>query len=332
MPRTYPILFPADTRFFFVVGCMKSGSTWLMNALDAHPEICCQGEMHPVEVLDAATPQFLPTLESVSAHSESLRRWHAAPNSAWNVPFRESKKARVQMDQQLDLDFVRFFFEWTAREYVDAKEMPAPKAIGDKSPSHTHLIAKKLARYFGPYRPYLIHLVRDPRDVALSRWFHARRQQYKGQFEYVPAFQSADDEASCKLLHEDPEKFRSTGARLFLYDRFLEHTFREWNAVNTTLLEQGPTFFGSRYLVVRYEDLKQDFAGVMETILGRMGLDRSPASIQFMQDRTDPKKNSHHAPVLRSGRSGEWKTWFQPEDLSVFRSVAQPVCAGFGYE
>lgn len=31
-------------RTFFIVGCPKSGTTWLMNALAGHPEVVVHGE------------------------------------------------------------------------------------------------------------------------------------------------------------------------------------------------------------------------------------------------------------------------------------------------
>ena len=34
----------AGVPVFFVVGLAKSGTTWLMKTLDAHPEVLCKGE------------------------------------------------------------------------------------------------------------------------------------------------------------------------------------------------------------------------------------------------------------------------------------------------
>ncbi|HEX5915407.1 MAG TPA: sulfotransferase, partial [Rubrobacter sp.] len=33
-----------EVPVFFVVGLAKSGTTWLMKTLDAHPEVLCRGE------------------------------------------------------------------------------------------------------------------------------------------------------------------------------------------------------------------------------------------------------------------------------------------------
>ncbi len=41
----------AALRVFFVVGCQKSGTTWLQYLLDAHPQIVCGGEAHLTDVL-----------------------------------------------------------------------------------------------------------------------------------------------------------------------------------------------------------------------------------------------------------------------------------------
>ncbi|MFW9919917.1 MAG: sulfotransferase, partial [Candidatus Thorarchaeota archaeon] len=33
-------------QFFFVVGCQKSGTTWVESLLDHHPRVICKGEAH----------------------------------------------------------------------------------------------------------------------------------------------------------------------------------------------------------------------------------------------------------------------------------------------
>src|SRR5262249_2856701 len=160
-------LFPSGTRFFFLLGCMRSGTTWLMEVLDTHPRVCSQGEMHPIEILDVGHLPPLLTLESVSAHAASLRHWYSMPNNAWNVPFRANDRSALAYEA-LHEDTIRFYFEWTMMRFLMATGRDVPDVIGDKSPTHTPHAARKINRFFKPYGPLVIHLVRDPRDAAVS--------------------------------------------------------------------------------------------------------------------------------------------------------------------
>lgn len=36
---------------FFVVGCQKSGTTWVQNLMDGHPKACCRGDTNVVGIL-----------------------------------------------------------------------------------------------------------------------------------------------------------------------------------------------------------------------------------------------------------------------------------------
>ncbi len=48
-----------EKQFFFVVGCQKSGTTWLEKILDNHPEMICRGEAVFGNVLAPALNQAL---------------------------------------------------------------------------------------------------------------------------------------------------------------------------------------------------------------------------------------------------------------------------------
>ncbi len=41
----------ATRQIFFVVGCQKSGTTWVQHLLDGHPNVACHGEGHFTDLL-----------------------------------------------------------------------------------------------------------------------------------------------------------------------------------------------------------------------------------------------------------------------------------------
>jgi len=50
-----------DKQLFFVVGLTRSGTVWLQQAIDAHPEVSCRGEGHFADVLFPAMADALLT-------------------------------------------------------------------------------------------------------------------------------------------------------------------------------------------------------------------------------------------------------------------------------
>lgn len=325
-----PILFPEGTRFFFLVGCMKSGTTWLMDVLDSHPDVVSRGEMHALEVLDNPAGPALPTLESVACHSEALHRWWSMPNSWWNHPFRQTdSKTRAHLD--LDLDFVRFFFEWTLMRYLQGTAADVPKAIGDKSPSHSPHVGPKIFRYFGAYDPVVVHLVRDPRDVAVSRWFHQRKQQWEGGREFGVEFIDAADRAACERLIRHPDRKTQPGERFITNPRFLDNVIREWCDVNGGLLRDGPRYFGKRYVLVRYEDLKADFASVIARILSTLAVDATPARVAEMAEANEAARKARKTTTFRKGVVGGWRDHLAPDEAAAFARAAD-IGRAFGYD
>lgn len=328
---TYPILLPKDTQIFFIVGSAKSGTTWLMNTLDAHPEICCKGEMHTLELLDPTNTllQIPPTLEYAARSSPLLYQWYSMTNNGWNVPHRQFDGLE-NITKKMERDIVRFLFEWTI--LTNYMGMKLPLVIGDKSPVHTRFLCRKLDYYYNVYRPFVIHIMRDPRDVALSLWFHMRKFQAKGKSEFFSPFKSEEDEADGLMLLKNPEEFKRQGKKMFTYPKFLPDVFSEWLDVNKNLSLEGPMYFGEKYIFVRYEDLKEDFSGSLRTILQKFRLSNSETIIQTIRDTTDVTKMEYKPGVFRKGLVGEWRDYFDDDDISLFETMLGDFCQKIGYE
>lgn len=330
----YPLLLPRGTRFVFIAGSMKSGTTWLMNLLDAHPEICCRGEMHPIELLDQPDARLIgsppsPTLEHAAGAAGALREWYFMMNNGWNEPFREGT-ARSRTVREMELDFVRFFYEWTLQRYLDHHRIAA-KVIGDKSPSHTRLIMRKLEGFFGVYDPLVVHLVRDPRDVAVSHWFHYRKLQLAGVRGEMVAFEDEADRAACDALFADPDGFAASGQPLFRYPSFLPEVFSSWRDANQSLHGEGAALRGERYLFLRYEDLKADLLPPLRGLFERLGVDASAPVIDRVIATCDVARGGRKPGVFRKGASGEWQRYFRAADLALFEQMVGPLAREFGY-
>lgn len=138
----------------FVVGCAKSGTTWVQHLLGGHPAIVIDGE-------GAFGWQLLPELLSAvlrfNGHQEK---------------FGLGEHTRVS-DREFAAMF-RFAVCQRMGAYLDRakKDRAAVRLVGDKTPQHT-VAMEPLAHVFPEAK--FVHVVRDPRDAATSAWFHFSR-------------------------------------------------------------------------------------------------------------------------------------------------------------
>ena len=133
----------------FIVGCGRSGTTWLMNALNGHDEIVVLGE-----------GRFFYQLEPC------LIQAFAAFNKAQPSPDNTHDATRLR-DADVWLILRTIIDSQLARYIAAGRVKPRLKIVGDKTPIHTLTMAKLAAMY--PEAKF-IHIIRDPRDMATSQW------------------------------------------------------------------------------------------------------------------------------------------------------------------
>ena len=131
----------------FVVGCAKSGTTWLENMLQGHDQIVIRGE-----------GRFFWQLAPV------LAQGFKAFNDA--LPYGPSHVARLR-----DIDFqllLRSLIDSQLARYIaESEPKPDLRVVGDKTPMHS--ISMPQLHYLYPGAKF-IHIIRDPRDMTISQW------------------------------------------------------------------------------------------------------------------------------------------------------------------
>ena len=144
----------AGKQLFFVGGAPRSGTTWVQQILDAHPDISCQGE-------GLFQKHFLDPLEQLLA---GRRDALAAKNNALfghtgGYPLPGQDDADTLLGTAILLSFAR----QVARQEV--------RAIGEKTPENVFFFPRLRALF---PNAKLIIIARDPRDVLTSAWhfFH----------------------------------------------------------------------------------------------------------------------------------------------------------------
>lgn len=197
---------------FFVGGLPRSGTTWVQQLLNAHPQVLCLGESH---FFNDMVPALAKVVRGYSQRrAEGQNTWAptvAGPDSTAMIPmFRTAFAALVQANL----------------EGRDARQLVA---IGEKTPDNIML----LHRIWGTFpEARFVNVIRDGRDGAVSAYirFRAKLPEDMTQLDYVRAYAEGwvkrIGEARARArghhyvevryedLHADPD---AQAARLFEY-------------------------------------------------------------------------------------------------------------------
>lgn len=142
-------------QIFFVVGMMKSGTTWIQLLLNHHPDISCSGEGHFTDCL----ARFLT--KALNAYNAKIAYYNDTIfTEIDDYPLVNASHLNFLVASQISL---------LMAEQTQGRKV---KCVGEKTPDHTMAMAY-LKQLFP--RAKFIHIVRDVRDVVVSAWFHYLR-------------------------------------------------------------------------------------------------------------------------------------------------------------
>ena len=145
----------ADRQVLFVVGCQKSGTTWLQHLLNGHPQVACGGEGHLADRLAPLVPRLFRDYVEVDNVSVALAQTHVDATT-------------------------RFLADQVLATYLAAAPDPdAVRVVGDRTPESA--VALPLLDTLYPTARF-VHIIRDGRDGTVSGWAHLQRQNRAGQF------------------------------------------------------------------------------------------------------------------------------------------------------
>lgn len=273
-----------ERQLFFVAGQGKSGTTWLELILDAHPDVCCHGEGHFADMLLPELGEAIKRYNSFLKHNNSL--------------FKE-----IRDYQGLSQDHA-WHIGRTAMALLLAQQCAGdpPPAIGERTPANVTNL-QLLHQLFPEAK--LIHITRDPRDVAVSMWFHGIRvnpEQAKKEY-------GSPDELAVKM------------AGLWVQ-----------------LIDETRQFGGScseQYIEVKYELLQQDFAAALRPLLTALGVDSSnetiedcrvQASFSRLTGGRDPGSEDRQS-HFRKGVVGDWKNHLRSTTVKQIDEIAGELLA-----
>jgi hypothetical protein len=157
----------ASRQKVFVVGCAKSGTTWMMNLLNGHPQMVVKGE-------GRFTWRMVPFLaQAFKAFNEDQVK-HCSDASTYLRDIDLLLCAR----QLIDITLFRYV-------ETSGKQALSVSVVGDKTPQHAISIPMLNEIYPGAK---FIHILRDPRDAAASGWHHFGPDSKKEREDYLCYF------------------------------------------------------------------------------------------------------------------------------------------------
>jgi LPS sulfotransferase NodH len=315
-----------EVPVFFVVGLAKSGTTWLMKTLDAHPEVLCKGEgrffgeEYRREVLaQTQTKQQPSSLYNALLGSEYLRLW--IERSVWT--------RGGETDEQIR-DLVRL-----ATYYFLSAELAksGKKIVGDKTPLLGPRFVEEIHEIYPEAR--VIHIIRDGRDQAVSFIHQQGNRAKRGRTHRL----SPEELARSEAYRRSPRKLVEVSEGMFA-EKTLRKAAQNWDLRVGRAVEDGPALFGDRYTEVRYEDLLERPNEEVERLLGFLGVDTEETLVERCVSSASFEKLSKGrergqedpSSFYRKGVAGDWKNHFTEEDRRVFKEEAGELLIRLGYE
>ena len=307
---------------FFVLGYQKSGTTWLMRMLDAHPEILCRGEgrffdggWRQKNLKREGVERPPSSLYHALLDAEYLRLW--IEHSVWS----RDEPADEHLDN-LTRMAVNYFLQGELLK-------TSKKMVGDKSPLLTPRTIEEIARIHPESR--VIHIIRDGRDAAVSAAHHT--------------WNFGNLEKSPEMLRKrtayfaDPAGFRSSGESMFS-EWQIQKLAEDWNSRVGSATRSGPKLLGDNYVEVRYEALVDRPENELERLVKFLGAESRPKTIQRCVESTSFEKLSKGrergredpASFFRKGVVGDWRNVFSERDRRIFKETAGETLVRLGYE
>jgi hypothetical protein len=269
-------------NIFFVCGAPKSGTTWLQRVLDAHPEVACSGEGHFITRFSA------PVANVVNAYNRDL---------GWETKLVYDGQPYYGGVDQAEFDeIVRGFILARLRTRAGAET----RWVGDKTPGYTKHLSH-LHRLFPAAK--IIHIVRDPRDVAVSRMAFSKRA------------------GATEACTPGAEQHRAT----------LEGAVRSWTEAVTAVDAFAQAHPGLVH-ELGYLDLHADPIGETERLFEFLGAPTPRVLIEQIVAATSFEALSGRRPgqedqgsFLRKGLPGDWRTALDPASAELIVESCGPL-------
>jgi hypothetical protein len=282
----------------FIVGVGRSGTTMLRLMLDAHPELTIPPETHFVpDLIDAI--QSGASREKAVETMTAVRQW----GDLGIEPEQVLERWRA-LDEFEPGPALRAFYAI----YTERQNKPR---WGDKTPIYVKNM-RRIESVLPEAR--FIHVIRDGRDVALSRW-----KRTLGDKEPAPASQVAAG------WERRIRRAQRQGAKL---DHYLELRYEDLVTDTEPNLRRIAEFLELEWdpvMLRYYEGAADRMAEMARDLPATDGKPTRPGE-ERMQAHAMTQKPPDPSAMYR------WKERMSPEDVAAFDAAAGELLAELGYE
>lgn len=316
-----------NSPVFFVVGQAKSGTSWLMRLLNAHPDILCRGEGRFFgrdfirdDLLTAEQSRIQPaSLYRALLEADYLRAW--IERSVWT--------RGDDSDEHLE-NLTRMATNYFLSQ---RRTQSGKKIVGDKTPFLSPDMLKEIGEIYPEAR--VIHIIRDGRDVAVSLTYHKwNHSTDRGGPHVLDA-----DESRKREAYENAGGLIGTQEGLFT-EKMVRSMATGWRNQISRARQDGQTLLGVNYTEVKYEDLLERPEEEARALLEFLGADTSERVVRdcvtaaSFENWTDGRRRGQEdsASFFRKGVAGDWKNVFTEVDKQVFKEAAGGLLVELGYE
>ena len=318
-----------DTPVFFIVGRAKSGTSWLMKMLDAHPDILCTGEGRffgrnfiQEDFKRGQRGRIQPSsLYRALLEAEYLEGW--IERSVWT----RGDNVEEHLTNLTRLSTNYFLAQRLAKS--------GKRIVGDKAPFlKNNAIVEEIGKIYSGAK--VIHIIRDGRDVAVSllhhMWNHAKDEG--GIYELTP-----EELAKRRAYRENPKELVEAGDGVFPKDMLREEA-SGWREQVSKAMKDDRWLLGADYTEVRYEDLQKIPAQEIRRLLEFLGAAGSEETVRqcvraaSFEKLSKGRKRGEEDPssFFRKGVAGDWRNVFTKEDKQIFKEAAGDLLIELGYE
>jgi Sulfotransferase domain len=318
----------APPPVFFIVGQAKSGTSWVMRMLDAHPEVLARGEGRffgssykraDVKRMESKTLQP-SSLHRALLDADYLRSW--VERSVWT----RDGDTNSHLDELTQAATVHFL--------TAALEGSEARMVGDKTPFLSPDMLAELASICPTAK--VIHVIRDGRDVAVSAMHHLWNHQVDlgGGHDLTAAEMEIRD-----AYRADPDGFRRAGRTIFTPER-VALLAEAWGANVSRAMADGPRLLGPGYTEVRFEALASRTLPQARRLFGFLGVDSRATVARPCVDKARFERWSKgrkrgtedSSSFFRKGIVGDWRNFFTDGDDSIFQEEAGDLLRELGYD
>lgn len=307
---------------FFIVGRGKSGTSWLMRTLNAHPEILCRGEgrffgrdWQRDDLKETQVDVPPRSLYGAIHESEYLRYW--VQRSVWS---------RNDDTEEHMAGIARAATEYFMRQKLAES---GKRMVGDKTPLLTPDAVREMSEVYPGAK--VIHIIRDGRDVTVSAVHH---QWNRSKDQGGSLIMNEADRERREAYRTDP------GSTSMFTGEALRNRARAWRDFVGQAVDDGPALLGGDYAEVRYEDLLERPEQEVRRLLGFLGADNGEETVKrclgaasFEKLSKGRKPGEEDATSFyRKGIAGDWKNVFTEGDRELFDEVAGDLLERLGYE